>query len=50
MEGLIVPDILTAIRPITILTFQFGTKEDLEAVRERIEELVYPVLRDDMCH
>jgi len=50
MEGCLVPDILTAIRPITILTFQFDTKEELESARRRIEALVYPVLMDEMQH
>ena len=45
-EGHFVQDIRTALRPITILVFAFDTGDELETVRRRIDQLVYPVLRD----
>ena len=45
MEGRSVPDILTAVRPISIPVFEFDTNDELEEVRRQIGQLVYPVLR-----
>lgn len=45
-EGHFVQDILTAIRPISILVFAFNSKDELERVRSSVDTLIYPVLRD----
>lgn len=44
-EGDRVGDIINAVRPIAHATFRFGSPEELEKVRRRLTELVYPVMR-----
>ena len=45
-EGDRVGDIINAVRPIAHITFGFETAEELESVRNRLTELVYPVMGD----
>jgi hypothetical protein len=44
-EGDRVGDIINAVRPIAHVTFKFRSSEELETVRGRITELIYPVMR-----
>ena len=41
-----VSDIFHALRPISKAVFEFDSADELEEVRSRIEDLVYPVLKD----
>ena len=45
-NGCFVPDILTATRPISILVFEFASREDLEEMRLQLETMVYAVLAE----
>ncbi len=45
-EGDFVKDIITAVRPIAKVVFQFESQQRLESVRSRISDLVYPVLKE----
>ncbi len=44
-EGDRVQEIVSAIRPIAKIVFQFETENELESIREKIPELVYAVLK-----
>ena len=44
--GCFVPNILTATRPISILVFEFASREALEKVRLQLETMVYAVLTE----
>ncbi len=48
-EGDRVDDIINAVRPIAHATFKFGSPEELEKVRARLTELVYPVMESYFC-
>lgn len=45
-NGCFVQDILTATRPISIIVFEFDSREELEKARLNIDKLVYAVLSE----
>ncbi len=46
-NGCFVQDILTATRPISIVVFEFDSREELEKTRLHIDKLIYAVLSEE---